>query len=89
MTTSDITDYIQKMERLIHMQQIELDKTRNLLGRAILANGGSIEAPMIEYAPENYIQFEFREVRITMEVLPQPFKSDYERITELKKELNL
>lgn len=89
MNTSDITNYIQKMHVLIKMQEMELDKTRNLLGRVIIANGGSIEAPMIEYAPENYIQFEFKDEHITMEVLPQPFKSDYERITELKKELNL
>lgn len=89
MNTSDITNYIQKMEQLIQMQQIELDKTRNLLARAIQANDGSIEAPMIEYAPENYISFEFRKERITMEVLPHPMKSMYEQITELKKELNL
>ena len=39
MNTSDITNYIQKMEQLIQMQQIELDKTRNLLARAIEVPG--------------------------------------------------
>lgn len=89
MTIPQITQYLQKLEALIQMQQIELDKTRNLLGRAILENDGSIEAPMIEYAPENYISFEFRDEKITMEVLPTPMKSNYEQIIELKKELNL
>lgn len=89
MNIAGITGYLRALQILIVKQQAELDKTRNLLARAIQANDGSIEAPMIEYAPENYISFEFRKERITMEVLPHPMKSMYEQITELKKELNL
>jgi len=89
MNTSDITNYIQKMEQLIQMQQIELDKTRNLLARAIVINNGSIKSPEVEYSAGIYWNFEFRHGHITMIELPEPFKSDYEQITELKKELNL
>lgn len=89
MNIAETVEYLHMLQLLIIKQQAELDKTRNLLARAIQANDGSIEAPMIEYAPEKYISFEFRKERITMEVLPHPMKSMYEQITELKKELNL
>jgi len=95
MNTSDITNYIQKMEQLIQMQQIELDKTRNLLARALDEDGGSIEIIPKTLEVPNEVSFDMSYYSntdgtyIEAKVLPTPMKSDYERITELKKELNL
>lgn len=99
MNTSDITNYIQKMEQLIQMQQIELDKTRNLLWRALDATEEQmITVDKKEYNVPDNISFDAaREhgaftvwsIDIEAKVLPPPFKSMYEQITELKKELNL
>jgi len=89
MNTSDITNYIQKMEQLIQMQQIELDKTRNLLGRILTAKGGDIYVDEVEYSVPDKMNYNIMVGVIRAFILPPPMKSDYERITELKKELNL
>lgn len=89
MNTSDITNYIQKMEQLIQMQQIELDKTRNLLARAIEVPG-QVKIVLGEYKVPDSISFERNALGYLKAItLPTPMKSMYERITELKKELNL
>lgn len=94
MRPSDITNYIQKMHELIQMQQIELDKTRNLLGRALESTEyGEITSDKKEYSVPDEVSFDllvrFADVNIYSVVLPPPMKSMYEQITELKKELNL
>lgn len=95
MNTSDITNYIQKMEQLIQMQQIELDKTRNLLGRIMDEHDGCKEVSRKTLEVPNEVSFDISYYSntdgtyIEAKVLPAPMKSMYERITELKKELNL
>lgn len=95
MTTSDITNYLQKMHVLIKMQEIELDKTRNLLGRVIDAGGrGEITCDKKEYNVTDDIEFKgsvypTRIIIHGVKCTILGMKSDYERITELKKELNL
>lgn len=89
MNIGETVEYLHGLQLLINKQQHELDKTRNLLARAILANDGKIEVPMIQYVTENYLTFELKDGLITMVELPAPFKSDYEQILQLKKELNL
>lgn len=94
MTIPQITRYLQKLESLVSMQQIELDKTRNLLGRAIDASEhGEITSDKKEYNVPNEVSFDISVrlagVGIHAVILPTPFKSNYEHITELKKELNL
>lgn len=94
MNTSDITNYVQKMEQLIQMQQIELDKTRNLLGRALDANRGSIEVMRKDFDIPDNVNFNIinesdNSISIHMPVTVYGMKSMYECIAELKKELNL
>lgn len=89
MSIAETVEYLHMLQLLIIKQQAELGKTRNLLARAILANDGKIETPMVGYSPEDCLNFDLRDGEIKMQVLPAPFKSDYEQILQLKKELNL
>lgn len=95
MTISQITQYLQNLERLVQMQQIELDKTRNLLGRAIDAGGrGEITCDKKEYDVTDGIEFNSsvypaRLIIHGVNCNSLGMKSMYEQIVELKKELNL
>jgi len=73
MNITEIISYPADMQSLIQKQQRELDKTRNLLARAILANDGKIDAPAVPYSPEDYLQFGYKDGKIIMETLPTPF----------------
>lgn len=89
MTIPKITAYLQKLESLVSMQQIELDKTRNLLGRAIEVTG-QVKIVLGKYEVPDGISFERNALGYLKGIiLPTPMKSNYEHIIELKKELNL
>ena len=60
MNITEIISYPADMRSLIQKQQRELDKTRNLLARAILANDGKIDAPAVPYSPEDYLHSDIK-----------------------------
>jgi hypothetical protein len=56
MTTTAIKNYIDTQARLIELQRIELEKTRNYLARILAANGNLITVEAVEFeVPENAI----------------------------------
>jgi len=91
MTITQITAYLQKLESLVSMQQIELDKTRNLLGRALDASGGEIAVTRKEYIVPDNVSFDISSHAsvICAQILPTPMKSKYEQIVKMGTELNL
>lgn len=94
MNISETVEYLHGLQLLIIKQQAELDKTRNLLGRALDANGGKILTPRKVFDIGYDVTFSTCSesaniISISTKILPAPFKSDYEQILQLKKELNL
>lgn len=97
MKTAELKTTIDKLENLIRMQSIELDNTRNLLGRC-LDNylGKSVTVKCKRYDVPDNIVFRVGDgslfegfMVIEMKVLPEGMRSEMERIVMNRKELGI
>lgn len=92
MNTSEVIDVTLKKDKLISMLKSELDRTRNLLGRA--RNEFKIVVPLKEYEVKDSICFEL--VKIDKDIyvieatelsLIRPLQFDYQRILKLMEDV--